>query len=97
MAIILLHTKQVNFSRDVITVNKNLNGKIWIKWNSWPRRICLKHLKINILQIKPSFTKEVAEMSDVVNIPNYRWLDKHWRRTIELILNVKFSWLKQFI
>lgn len=61
---------RLTFHMMLVQVNNSLSGKIRMEWNVWPLNICLKHLEINIWQIKPSPMKEVAEMSDVVNIPS---------------------------
>lgn len=74
----------------LLQMNGNLHNKIWIKWDGWPSSSFSKHLKINILQIKLPFRKEMSEMSEVLNIPNCC----PDRRTLELILNAKFTCLK---
>lgn len=97
LAAILLCITQSNFLRCVITSENKLKGKIKMEWNDWPLSICVKHLWITISHIKPSLMMKVAVMSDVVNTPSHCWVNEHWKRTFELMVNDKFSWLKQFM
>lgn len=97
LATVLLHTTQSNFLHGVITSENNLKGKIKMEWNDWPLSIFLKHLQITISHIKPSLMMKVAVMSDMVNTPSHCWVNEHWKKTFELMVNDKSSWLKQFM
>lgn len=95
LATILLHTTQSKFSRGVITSANNLEVKVKMEWNDWPLSICLKHLWVTISYIKPSLMMKIAVMSDMVNTPSHCWANEHWKKTFELMVNDKSSWLKQ--